>query len=108
MLDVRSPDFLQWAGAQGFPIPPELELAPPVTEEPKGKRLKGMNKLLLAMAITHYGFKPGLKNDAATVLSGLLDDMGQPMSDDTIRDILKAASDALKPAERPRNNQSRS
>jgi hypothetical protein len=109
---VRVAEFWSWAAAKGLTIPePMRDLAGVPAPAPKpeagmvlvpGKRLKNYFRLLLAMAIEHYGYTTFIKNGAPAKLQALMSVMGQSLGDDAIRDCLKDACEGLETGERPK------
>lgn len=89
--------LLTWAHQKNFSLPDEL--APKsMQEEPDPRRISSLQKMVLGMAVMKYGYVPlkGKNCATGTNTKSIGDDLASAqlrVGDDTIRDILKKASE---------------
>jgi hypothetical protein len=82
---------------------PRTETPFTACDKPLGTREReNLQLIALVGAIRGYGFDPDKRNSAATAIERDLDDLARRVSDDTIRDHLRAAAEMLLPDWRKR------
>jgi hypothetical protein len=71
----------------------------PAPKEVTPRQRLSLLKMVIAMAITKYGYDPTKRNTAAEDIADEIRARGMQLSDDTVRDFLKKAADEELPNE---------
>jgi hypothetical protein len=77
------------AAADAAPKPEPKEVTP--------RQRSSLLKMVIAMAMTKYGYDPAKRNTAAEDIADEIRERGMQLSDDTVRDFLKKAADEEMP-----------
>ena len=54
-------------------------------------------KIIGGLAYDSLGWRPGIRGDAATEIASATERIGSPVSDDTVRDVLRKAAEFVDP-----------
>lgn len=101
---VERGDFIRWARTVDFDLPAEMVGREPVepSDSAEGtKRGRSLYRLVLGMAVRQYNYQPrGENRGIAQTIAQDLELAGISLTDDTIRECLKAAMKDLSDKER--------
>jgi hypothetical protein len=101
---IERAEFIRWARTVGWDLPAEMregEQVKPADSVEGTKRGRTLYRLVLGMAIRQYGYQPrGENRGIAQTIAQDLELAGLSLTDDTIRECLKAAMKDLSDKER--------
>lgn len=112
-ITIKVAEFCTWAAKKGYKLPKELaalSATPIVAEADQGKVVdnkvditdsdntkvvEGLLKMVIAMAIKGYSYKPGERSETVREIMTDIEQVGLSLSENTIRQRLKDASELL-------------